>query len=78
MTAGIILIFGGAVLGAIVGWLGTTCVLLSIGMGHSHSDVFTIFAGAILGAPVGAVLLPFMAWRRGRRRLRRSRASSPV
>jgi hypothetical protein len=70
MTSGILLIFGGALLGVVAGWIGTTCVLLAMGKGHSHSDMFTIFGGAVLGAPVGAVLLPLAVWWRGRRRLR--------
>lgn len=76
MTAGVILIFGGAFLGMVLGWIATSCVLLLMGMGHSHNDMFTVFAGAILGAPVGAVMLPLAAWWRGKRRLRRPRDAS--
>ena len=70
---GIVSIFGGAILGMVAGWLATSGVLLMLGMGHSHNDLFTVAAGTILGAPVGAVVLPFAMWWRTRRRLRRSR-----
>ena len=73
MVTGILSIFGGAFVGMVVGWLATSCVLLMMGMGHSHDDMFTVAAGTILGAPIGAVVLPSAMWWRTRRRRRHSR-----
>jgi hypothetical protein len=67
VTTGIVLIFGGAVLGIPAGWA-VACALMAMGL-VSH-DVYTAFAGAILGAPAGAVALPTIVWWRGRRRRR--------
>jgi hypothetical protein len=71
VTTFLALVFGGALLGVVAGYV----VGASLVVGTQSPEGATgAFAGAILGAPVGAVALPAFVWWRGRRRRRRDGA----
>jgi hypothetical protein len=37
-------------------------ILMLLGMGNSHNDMFTVVAAGMLGVAVGALLLPVCVW----------------
>jgi hypothetical protein len=61
---------GGAVVGAVVGWIAVAIILTNAGR-DGHGSLYIVFNAALTGSALGAVALPsIVAWDLRRRRSR--------